>query len=134
MAGFKKFLMRGNVLDLAVAVIIGAAFASIIGALVKGIITPFIGMFGGIPDFSGWVVTINNSNFLIGEFVNAVFFFVIVAAILYFLVISPVNRMQELAARREAAAPPTTKECPECLSKVPLKAKKCMFCTSALAA
>jgi len=117
--GFKKFLMRGNVLDLAVAVITGAAFAAIIGALVKGIITPFIGMFGGIPDFSAWVITINNSNFLIGEFVNAVFYFVIVAAILYFMVISPVNRLQAMTARQEAAAPPTTKECPECLSKVP---------------
>lgn len=133
MEGFKKFLLRGNVLDLAVAVVVGAAFTAVVSALVKAILTPLVGMFGGIPDFAAWVVVVNNSRFLIGEFINAIVAFVVVAAVLYFLVVVPVNRLQE----RQAAATPApapTRPCPECLSEVPATAKRCRFCTSPLPA
>src|ERR1700757_2521440 len=84
MKGFKKFLLRGNVVDLAVAVVIGAAFGAVVTALVKDIITPIIGMFGGLPDFSAWAVNVNGSKFMIGDFINALLAFVMLAAVVYF--------------------------------------------------
>src|SRR5688500_16574476 len=128
MSGFRKFLLRGNVVDLAVAVVIGAAFTSIIQAFVKGFITPLIGMFGGIPDFSTWFVTVNNSRFLIGEFINALISFVIIAFIVYYFVVVPVGRLLERFAPGDPGVP--TRECPECLSKIPEAARRCMFCTA----
>jgi large conductance mechanosensitive channel len=101
MSGFRTFLLRGNVVDLAVAVVIGAAFTSVVQALVRGFITPHIGAFGGIPDFSNWYVTVNNSRILIGEFINALLSFLIVAAIVYFFVVLPMTKFLERFAPGE---------------------------------
>ncbi len=130
MSGFRKFLLRGNVVDLAVAVVIGAAFGAVVTALVKDIITPIIGIFGGLPDFAAWSVTINGSKFLIGDFLNVVIAFVILAAIIYYLVVLPVERLMERYKGEPPVAPVTTRECPYCLSKIPLAASKCAFCTA----
>jgi large conductance mechanosensitive channel len=127
--GFKKFLLRGNVIDLAVAVVIGAAFKDIVDALVKGLITPLIGIFGGVPDFSALSFSINNSRFLVGELVNAVVAFVILAAVIYFVVVMPTNRLMARLAPQQPE-PQVTRECPMCLSKIPLKATRCAFCTA----
>ena len=130
--GFKEFVLRGNVLDLAIAVVIGAAFTNVINALVKDLITPLIGAVAGKPDFSAWVVTVNGSPFLIGDFINAVIAFVLMAAAVYFFVVVPMNAWIERRRRGEAPADPTTKKCPECISEVPIAARRCAFCTSVL--
>ena len=131
MEGFKKFLLRGNVVDLAVAVVIGAAFGVVVQSLVKGFITPLIGAFGGVPDFSALSFTVNNSRFLVGEFINALVSFIIIAAVVYFVVVVPVNRLMDLSRLPAPPAVPT-RECPECLSKIPAAARRCAFCTSVL--
>ncbi len=130
--GFKQFLMRGNVVDLAVAVIVGGAFGAVVTALVKDLLTPLIAAIGGKPDFSALQFTVNGSKFLIGDFVNAIVSFVLVAAAIYFFVITPMNILNERRHRGEAPADPTTKKCPECLSEVPIAAKRCAFCTQPL--
>lgn len=130
--GFKEFVLRGNVLDLAVAVVVGGAFGTIVNAMVKDLITPLIGAIVGKPDFSALVVTINGSQFLIGDFLNAILSFLLIAAAVYFFIVVPVNALKARAARGEAPADPTTKKCPECLSEVPIGARRCAFCTSAL--
>ena len=130
--GFKEFLLRGNVIDLAVAVVIGGAFGAVVNAMVKDLITPLIGAIVGQPDFSALVVTVNGSPFLIGDFLNAVVSFVLVAAAIYFFVVTPVNALIARRRRGEAPPDPTTKKCPECLSEVPIAAKRCAFCTSPL--
>jgi len=129
MSGFRKFLLRGNVVDLAIAVVVGAAFGAVVQALVKDLITPLIGAFGGVPDFSAIFFTVNNSHFLIGDFINALLSFIIIAAVVYFFVIVPVSR---LMARYVPEPPPPapTRQCPECLSKIPVKARRCAFCTA----
>jgi large conductance mechanosensitive channel len=132
MKGFKQFMLRGNVLDLAVAVIIGAAFGAVVTALVKDLITPIIAAIVGKPDFSGIVFTVNGSKFLIGDFINAVVSFLLIAAAVYFFVVLPVNKIVARMRRGETPADPTTKKCPECLSEVPIAARRCAFCTSAL--
>jgi large conductance mechanosensitive channel len=131
--GFKQFLLRGNVVDLAVAVVIGGAFGAVVTALVKDLLTPLIAAIVGQPDFSAIQFTVNGSQFLIGDFVNAVVAFLLVAAAVYFFVVAPMNA---LAARRrsgEAPAEPTTKKCPECLSEVPIAARRCAFCAQPFA-
>jgi large conductance mechanosensitive channel len=128
--GFRKFLLRGNVLDLAVAVVIGAAFGAVIQAFVKDLLTPLIGAFGGIPDFSAWAFTVNGSRFLIGDFVNTLMTFVLVAFVVYCFVVVPTERLVERRKPDEPAA--TTRECPECLSKVPAAARRCASCTAQL--
>ncbi len=130
MKGFKAFLMRGNVIDLAVAVVIGVAFGAMVTALVKDLLTPLIAAAVGKVDFSAIQFTVNGSKFLIGEFANAVIAFFFVAAAIYFFVVLPVNKVIELQRRGEAPPDPTTKPCPECLSTVPIKARRCAFCTS----
>ncbi|MFL6352162.1 MAG: large conductance mechanosensitive channel protein MscL [Bryobacteraceae bacterium] len=134
MKGFKQFLLRGNVLDLAVAVLMGAAFGAVVTALVKDLITPLIAAIVGKPDFSAIAFTINNSRFLVGDFINAVVSFLLIAAAVYFFVIVPVNKILARMRRGEATPDPTTKKCPECLSEVPIAARKCAFCTSTLPA
>jgi len=131
MSGFKKFLLRGNVVDLAVAVVIGAAFGTVVAALVKDIITPIIGMFGGLPDFSAWAVTVNGSKFMIGEFINALLVFIVLAAVIYFAVVLPVQKLMD-RAKPQRPPEPETRECPQCLSKIPKAAHRCAFCTSEL--
>jgi len=130
--GFKQFILRGNVLDLAVAVVMGAAFGAIVTELVKDLITPLIAAIFGKPDFSAIVFTVNKSTFHIGDFVNSVVSFVLIGAAVYFLVVLPVNALLARIRRGETPPDPTTKKCPECLSMVPIGARKCAFCTSAL--
>ena len=127
MAEFRKFLLRGNVVDLAVAVVIGAAFSAVVTALVQDLITPFIAAFGGQPDFSAIAFTVNGSTFKIGHFVNSIVSFVILAAVVFFFVVKPMN-MLLARARTAPPADPTTKKCDQCLSEIPLQAKRCAFC------
>ncbi|MGH9621156.1 MAG: large conductance mechanosensitive channel protein MscL [Bryobacteraceae bacterium] len=134
MKGFKQFILRGNVLDLAVAVVIGAAFGAVVKALVADLITPIIAALVGKPDFSNIFFTFNASKFMIGDFVNAVISFILIAAAVYFFVVLPVNSLLARLKRPDAPPPdPTTKKCPECLSEVPLAARRCSFCTSPIA-
>ena len=130
---FRDFLMRGNVVDLAVAVVIGAAFGAVVTSLVNDIIMPIIGIFGGSPDFTANTFTINGSEFRWGAFVTALITFVIIAAVIFFVVVKPMNH---LMARMRPGKPvdEPTRECPECLSDIPEAAKRCAFCTSAVAA
>ena len=130
--GFKQFMLRGNVLDLAVAVVIGGAFGAVVTALVKDLITPLIAAVGGKPDFSAVAFTVNGSKFLLGDFINAVVSFVMIGAAIYFFVVAPVNALTARMHRGEAPPDPTTKKCSECLSEVPIAAKRCAFCTSPL--
>jgi len=131
--GFRQFVLRGNVLDLAVAVVIGAAFGAVVTALVKDLITPFLAAIVGKPDFSALAFTLNSSRFPIGDFINAVVSFVLIAGAIYFLVIVPVNAITARLRRGEVPPDPTTKRCPECLSEVPVAARRCAFCTSPIA-
>jgi len=128
--GFKKFLLRGNVVDLAVAVVIGAAFGAVVTSLVTNVFTPLIAAIAGKPDFSEFSVTINNSKIMYGLFLNAVIAFLLVAAAVYFFLVAPMNAYTERRNRGVAPADPTTKKCPECLSEIPIAAKRCAFCTS----
>jgi large conductance mechanosensitive channel len=130
--GFRQFVLRGNVLDLAVAVVIGGAFGTVVTALVKDLITPFLAAIIGKPDFSALAFTVNGSRFPIGDFVNALVAFLLIAAAIYFLVIVPVNALMARIRRGETPPDPTTKRCPECLSEVPIAARRCAFCTSAI--
>ncbi|HZQ51321.1 MAG TPA: large conductance mechanosensitive channel protein MscL [Bryobacteraceae bacterium] len=132
MKGFKQFMLRGNVLDLAVAVVMGAAFGAVVTALVKDLITPIIAAIVGKPDFSAIKFTANGSEFLIGDFINALVSFILIGAAVYFFVVLPVNKLLARLRRGEAPPDPTTKKCPECLSEVPIAARRCAFCTSAL--
>jgi large conductance mechanosensitive channel len=132
--GFREFLFRGNVVDLAVAVMIGAAFGAVVTALVKDLITPLIAAIGGQPDFSSLKFTVNNSEFKYGDFLNAVVAFALMAATIYFVIVVPMNTIQRRFKKPEAAAAPTTKECPECLSTIPIGARRCAHCTVVLPA
>jgi large conductance mechanosensitive channel len=129
LSGFKQFILRGNVVDLAVGVVIGGAFGTIVTALVKDIINPIIALVVGKPDFTGIAFTINNTLFPIGDFITAVVSFLLVAGAVYFFVVTPINAL--VARTRKAAVPadPTTKKCPECLSEIPLDARRCSHCT-----
>jgi large conductance mechanosensitive channel len=129
--GFGTFIMRGNVVDLAVAVVIGGAFGAVVTALVKDLITPLIAALVGKPDFSRIAFQINGSRFLIGDFVNALISFLLVAAAIYFFVVAPLNAA---AARyRKPDEAPGLRECPECLSEIPATAHRCKYCTAQLA-
>jgi len=130
--GFRQFLLRGNVIDLAVAVVIGGAFGTVVAAMVKDLLTPLIAAVVAQPDFSAITFTINGSQFLIGDFINALLAFVLISAAVYFFVVVPVNAIAARRARGEAPPDPTTKKCPECLSEVPIAARRCAFCTSTL--
>ncbi len=127
---FKKFIMKGNVVELAVGVVIGVAFGAVVTSLVNGFITPLIAAIGGQPDFSNLSFTINGSKFLYGEFINALVSFLIIAGVVFFLVIKPFERLQKRAAKNKKAEDPTEKKCPQCLSEIPKDAKKCKFCAS----
>jgi len=131
--GLKLFLLRGNVIDLAVAVVIGAAFGAVVTALVEDLLTPLVAAIVGTPDFSALQVEINGSRLLIGEFLNALLSFVLIGTAVYFFVVVPMNALMARVRRGEAPPDPTTKQCPECLSDVPVAARRCAFCTSPLA-
>ena len=130
---FKEFLLRGNLVDTAVGIVIGLAFAAVITALVADLITPLIAAIGGNPDFSALTFTINGSHFLYGDFINALITFVVIAAVIFFLVVKPVNA---LMARRRTELPVEvpTRPCPECLSEIPEAATRCAFCTAVVGA
>jgi large conductance mechanosensitive channel len=132
--GFKQFLLRGNVLDLAVAVVIGAAFGKVVTALVEDLLNPLIAAVAGKPDFSALKFTVNGSAFKLGEFLNALVSFVLIGAAVYFFVVLPVNRLTARMRRGEAAPDPTSRKCPECLTEVPIAARRCAACTSPLPA
>lgn len=132
--GFKQFIFRGNVVDLAVAVVMGVAFGAVVTALVKDLLTPLIAAIVGKPDFSGFYVDLNRSRFLYGDFVNALVSFVLIAVAVYFFVVVPMNIFIARRRRGEIPPDPTTKKCPECLSEIPIAARRCAFCTSSVAA
>jgi large conductance mechanosensitive channel len=125
--GFKAFLLRGNVVDLAVAVMVGVAFGVVVTAFVKDMVTPLIAAIGGNPDFSSLSFTVNNSKFLYGDFLNAAIAFLIVVAVIYFFVVVPYSGLMT-RIRKEPPADPTIKKCPECLSDIPIDARRCAFC------
>jgi large conductance mechanosensitive channel len=127
--GFRQFLLRGNVVDLAVAVVVGTAFTAVVSALVAGLLTPLIAAIIGKPDFSQLQFTLHHSTFRYGLVVNAVITFLAIATVVYFAVVLPINK---LMTRFSKGAPPDTptKDCPECLSSIPAAARKCAFCTS----
>lgn len=127
--GFKQFILRGNVVDLSVGIVIGVAFGNLINAIVKDLLTPFIGVIVKVPDFSGLKFTINGSQFLYGDFLNALISFLIIAVAVYFFVVLPVNALIN-RTKKDVPVEPKTKKCPECLSEIPIGAKKCAFCTS----
>ncbi|HTU34352.1 MAG TPA: large conductance mechanosensitive channel protein MscL [Candidatus Acidoferrum sp.] len=133
LTGFKKFLLRGNVVDMAVGIVIGAAFGTVVSSLVKDLLTPLIAAIVKKPDFSSLSFTFNNSKFLFGNFVNAVVSFVIIAAAVYFFVVLPVNALVAKVYPHEDV-PPTTRPCPECLSDIPINAKRCKFCAQPVGA
>ncbi|HVV26001.1 MAG TPA: large conductance mechanosensitive channel protein MscL [Candidatus Saccharimonadales bacterium] len=127
---FKKFILRGNVVDLAVAVVIGAAFGAIVTSLVKDLVTPLIAAIGGKPDFSGLYFTVHNSKFLYGDFINAIISFLIIASVIFFFVVQPLNKLMAHLNPTEDVDTPAERECPECLSAIPAAAARCKFCTA----
>ena len=133
MKGFRQFLLRGNVVDMAVGIVIGAAFGTVVTGFVKGLLTPFIAALVKQPDFSALTFTINGSKFLYGDFINALISFVIVAGAVYFFVVLPMNTLTS-KMKREPPAAPTTRKCPECLSEIPINALRCAFCIQVISA
>ncbi len=129
---FKAFILRGNVVDLAIAVVIGAAFGAVVTSLVTDLITPLITAIGGQPNFSAVYFTIHHSRFMIGSFINALLSFLIIAAVVFFLIIEPINALQARRKSGEAPPDPTTKDCPYCLSTIPVRATRCAYCTQEL--
>jgi len=127
--GFRKFILRGNAIDLAVGVIIGAAFTAVVNSLVRDIITPILGIFGGLPDFSTWTLTVLGSEFRIGAFVNTVVSLLLVGVVLYLFIVAPMNRLMDLR-KVEEDPDSVTEKCPFCRSSIPITAKRCPFCTS----
>lgn len=127
MRGFRKFLLRGNLIDLAVAVVVGVAFNSVVQALIRDVITPLISAAGGQPNFSALVFSAGHSPIYYGDFINTALSFVVIAAVVYYLVVVPANRMAAIAERN---AETTERPCPECLSDIPLAATRCKFCTT----
>jgi large conductance mechanosensitive channel len=132
--GFRQFMLRGNVLDLAVAVVIGGAFGKVVTAMVEDLLNPLIAAIAGKPDFSTLKFTVNGSAFKFGEFLNALVSFLLIGAAVYFFVVLPVNRLVLRMRRGEAPPDPTTRKCPECLTDVPIAARRCAACASLLPA
>lgn len=129
---FKQFLLRGNVVDLAVGVVIGAAFGAVVTALVSDILTPFVAAIAKVPDFSGLFFTLNGSKFMYGHFINALISFLLVASAVFFFIVKPMNLLIA-RSRKEAPADPTTKKCDECKSEIPLDATRCKYCAQVVA-
>lgn len=126
--GFKKFIMRGNVIDLAVAVVIGAAFTGIVNSLVEDIINPILAAIVGKPDFSDLTISIRDSTIMYGSFITAVINFLLVAAAIYFAIVKPMNAMMARMEQGKGTPHPDTKQCPECLSEIPVAATRCAHC------
>ncbi|HXX26963.1 MAG TPA: large conductance mechanosensitive channel protein MscL [Terriglobales bacterium] len=133
LSGFKQFILRGNVIDMSVGVVVGAAFAALVSAFTKDLLTPLIAAVVGKPDFSAIRFTVNGSTFAIGDFINAAVSFLLVAAAVYFFVVTPVNMLLARVKKAPRPADPTTKRCPECLSDIPIEAKRCSHCAQPVA-
>jgi large conductance mechanosensitive channel len=133
MKGFRAFLLRGNVVDLAVGVVIGGAFGKVVTGLVESLINPLIALIAGKPDFSKVTFDVNGTNFPIGNLIGALVMFILTAAAVYFFVVLPMTTFMARVNRGEVPPDPTTKQCPECLSEIPIAAHKCAHCTSVLA-
>jgi large conductance mechanosensitive channel len=127
--GFKKFILRGNVVDMAVGVVIGAAFGGVVTALTKDLLTPLISAVVGKPDFSALGFTVRTTHFPVGDFINSVVSFLLIAAAIYFFVVTPVNALVARMRKDPVPADPTTKKCPECLSEIPIEARRCAHCS-----
>ena len=132
---FRKFILRGNVVDLAVAVVVGAAFGAIVTSLVKDLVTPLIGAITGnsdgkAADFSPHYFVIHGSKFLYGDFINSIVSFLVIAAVIFFLVVQPLNKLMAKLSPKEEVDTPTERQCPECLSAIPAAAKRCKYCTA----
>lgn len=130
LSGFKKFILRGNVVDLAVGVVIGSAFTAIVSSFVKDLLTPLLSLIGGQPNYSSQYWTVGQSRFMYGDFLDNLISFLIISLVIYFLVILPINKLHAIFERRPTS--PTSKKCPFCLSEIAKDAKKCAFCTSNL--
>ena len=128
LSGFKQFILRGNVVDMAVGVVVGAAFATVVSAFTKDLLTPLIAALVGKPDFSNILFTVHGSKFMLGDFINAGVSFILVAAAVYFFVVTPVNMLIARLHKSDAPASPTSKKCPECLSEIPINARRCAHC------
>jgi large conductance mechanosensitive channel len=128
LSGFKQFILRGNVVDMAVGVVIGAAFATVVSALTKDLLMPLIAALVGKPDFSAIGFTVHGSFFPVGDFINALISFLLVAGAVYYFVVTPVNLLVARMRRSEVPADPTTRKCPECLSEIPINARRCAQC------
>lgn len=126
---FRQFLLRGNVVDLAVAVVVGSAFNGVVQGFVRDLITPLIAAIGGNPDFSNLHFTLHHSVFAYGDFLDVLISFIIVAVVVYFFVVNPINRLTSLM-HTKPTDDPATRHCPECLSEIPRKASRCMYCTA----
>lgn len=129
---FKKFILRGNVVDLAVAVVIGAAFTSVVNAFVKDFLTPLIASVEGEREFAKYAFHVNGTAFPYGDFLNHLISFLLTAAVVFFLVVQPLNKFTELSRRKQPTNDPTTRKCPECIGEIPMQARRCMFCTSVI--
>jgi large conductance mechanosensitive channel len=129
LSGFKNFILRGNVVDMAVGVVIGAAFAGVVAGLTKAFITPLIAVIIGKPDYSSLKFMVRGTEFPIGDFINATVSFILIAAVVYFFVVLPVNALVARMNRGDKPPDPTTKKCPECLSEIPIDARRCAHCT-----
>jgi large conductance mechanosensitive channel len=128
MKGFKQFLLRGNVVDMAIGVVVGAAFGTVVNSMVKDLLTPFLAAVVRKPDFSAFSFTIHEGKFLYGDFINNVISFIIIAAAVYFMIVLPMNTLMT-KFHEDKPAQPNTKKCPECLSEIPLEARRCAHCT-----
>lgn len=130
---FRKFILRGNVVDLAVAVVVGSAFNSVVQGIVKDLITPLIAAIGGKPSFSNLAFRLHGSVFMYGDIINLIVSFLIIAAVIFFMVVQPLNKLQNIANRSKTPEEPSDRKCPECLSTIPKAAKRCAFCTAKIA-
>jgi large conductance mechanosensitive channel len=133
LSGFKQFILRGNVIDMAVGVVIGAAFGGVVTAFTKDVLTPLIAALVGKPDFSAVSFAIRGTSFPVGDFINAAISFLLVASAVYFFVVTPVNALVARMRKAPAPADPTTKKCPECLSEIPIEAQRCAHCSQPVA-
>ena len=134
LSGFKQFILRGNVVDMAVGVVIGAAFATVVGAFTKDLLTPLIGaIVGKTGDFATFSFSVRGQVFNVGDLINQLISFLLVTAAVYFFVVTPVNALMARMHKDDPVAPPTTKKCPECLSDIPIDAKRCAHCAQPVA-
>jgi len=132
--GFKQFILRGNVVDLAVGIVVGAAFTAVVNAFVSDLLTPLLGIAGAVPNFADLTFTVHGSHFLYGTFLNALISFVIDAGAIYFFVVLPINELTQKLHKKGPPPDPTTKKCPYCVSEISIQATKCAFCTADLPA